>query len=161
MLTEEQKIEHRKQSKQKWRDKNPNYGKEYKQKNLERVKEMEKNWRDKHKEEKRVYDKMYREKNVDAIKERKRAYHLHRSYPHKRIYDDEIGIWECALCGAKEDEIQLEIHHKDQNRHNNNASNLVCLCKDCHRILHAKWNKEVIPQLINSNHVDWQGNIQS
>ena len=53
--------------------------------------------------------------------------------PHKRVYTKNGGVWKCAMCGAThEDGVQLDIHHKDQNRYNNNFSNLVCLCKQCH-----------------------------
>jgi len=30
---------------------------------------------------------------------------------------------------------QLDIHHRDGNRHNNLASNLECLCRNCHQVV--------------------------
>lgn len=45
-------------------------------------------------------------------------------YPHK-----------CELCGWKEDERILEVHHIDENRQNNNLSNLMILCPNCHKKL--------------------------
>lgn len=82
--------------------------------------------------------------------------------PHKRVYTKNGGVWNCAMCGAThEDGVQLDIHHKDQNRYNNNFNNLVCLCKQCHDGLHMKWRREVIPrvitELIRNGDIDWTG----
>jgi excisionase family DNA binding protein len=40
----------------------------------------------------------------------------------------------CALCARSED---LEVHHRDGDRTNDNPENLVVLCRDCHAI--AEW----------------------
>lgn len=45
-------------------------------------------------------------------------------YPHK-----------CAVCGYNEDERILEVHHIDENRGNNDLSNLIILCPICHKKL--------------------------
>lgn len=39
----------------------------------------------------------------------------------------------CAVCGWKEDERILEVHHKDEDRTNNTLDNLCILCPTCHR----------------------------
>lgn len=39
----------------------------------------------------------------------------------------------CQTCGKKE---LLIIHHKDRNDMNNNPDNLICLCNNCHLLLH-------------------------
>lgn len=39
----------------------------------------------------------------------------------------------CIVCGWNEDERILEVHHKDENRKNNNIDNLCILCPNCHR----------------------------
>ena len=39
----------------------------------------------------------------------------------------------CAVCGWKEDERILEVHHKDEDRSNNSIDNLCILCPTCHR----------------------------
>jgi len=36
----------------------------------------------------------------------------------------------CEVCGTTE---KLEIHHKDGNRRNNKLSNLMVVCRSCHR----------------------------
>lgn len=40
----------------------------------------------------------------------------------------------CQKCGASDN---IEIHHKDKNRKNNNMENLQVLCRDCHHREHA------------------------
>ena len=40
---------------------------------------------------------------------------------------------ECASCKWNEDERILEVHHIDENRENNDISNLIILCPTCHR----------------------------
>ena len=40
----------------------------------------------------------------------------------------------CAECGATED---IEVHHRDADRSNNELKNLIPLCQTCHRHVHA------------------------
>lgn len=47
-------------------------------------------------------------------------------------------IESCELCGYKEFPQILGIHHKDENRKNNELSNLQVLCPNCHSIQHMK-----------------------
>lgn len=44
-----------------------------------------------------------------------------KAYPHQ-----------CAICGWKEDEDILQVHHIDENRQNNKLENLIILCPNCH-----------------------------
>lgn len=37
------------------------------------------------------------------------------------------------MCGYKEEPRILEVHHKDENRSNNDIHNLCILCPNCHR----------------------------
>lgn len=39
----------------------------------------------------------------------------------------------CVVCGWDDDIRILEVHHKDENRLNNDIDNLVILCPTCHR----------------------------
>ena len=41
----------------------------------------------------------------------------------------------CKICGSKEN---LEVHHKNSNRENNNPENLITLCESCHLRVHSK-----------------------
>lgn len=157
ILTEEQ-TQRRRDSRRKWRNKNPDYTSKYKAEHLDHCKEVEMAYREAHKDDKREYDRVYRETNKERISSRKKSYHVHRSSAHKRVYDDCIGEWVCAICGVS-DGVQLDVHHKNQCRDDNSPENLVCLCKNCHQALHRRWQNVVIPTLINNNLVDWQGNI--
>lgn len=42
----------------------------------------------------------------------------------------------CNKCGYSDDILALEVHHKDENRDNNDITNLEVLCCNCHRIHH-------------------------
>lgn len=58
-------------------------------------------------------------------------------------------IWQkqCVCCLRKD---RVEVHHIDGNPHNNYYHNLIPLCWDCHRIVHAKPRRigqELITQL--------------
>lgn len=43
----------------------------------------------------------------------------------------------CEKCGEPNKWL-LEVHHKDENRANNNAGNLITLCCNCHRLCHLE-----------------------
>jgi hypothetical protein len=42
---------------------------------------------------------------------------------------------ECEICGSRND---LQVHHLDQNRDNNDLANLETLCVSCHQRVHAQ-----------------------
>ena len=46
----------------------------------------------------------------------------------------------CSICGfdPKDEEYLLDVHHIDNNRENNDVSNLIILCPLCHRKLTFK-----------------------
>jgi len=46
----------------------------------------------------------------------------------------------CEICKTGE---TIDLHHKDFNNHNDNAINLLSVCKQCHHKLHIskKWSK--------------------
>jgi hypothetical protein len=41
----------------------------------------------------------------------------------------------CAKCRSKDERV-METHHLDKNRSNNNISNLIWLCRNCHFLVH-------------------------
>ena len=50
---------------------------------------------------------------------------------------------ECAVCGFTE---LVDLHHRDENRDNNNLNNLIGLCPNHHLLIHRKgrdFNKEI------------------
>lgn len=44
----------------------------------------------------------------------------------------------CADCGYKDEPRIIGVHHIDENRENNNPTNLVALCPNCHSLRHLK-----------------------
>ena len=40
----------------------------------------------------------------------------------------------CWVCGY---DIIVLLHHKDRNKENNNKENFVCLCYNCHKLVHS------------------------
>ncbi len=46
--------------------------------------------------------------------------------------------YKCRECGCSQLEAgrQLDVHHKDHNKKNNNPKNLMSLCRKCHVVLH-------------------------
>lgn len=58
---------------------------------------------------------------------------------------------ECAICGF--DKI-VAVHHRDEDRSNNQISNLVPLCPNHHEMIHCKEHRdEVIGELVKWDHV--------
>jgi len=54
-----------------------------------------------------------------------------------------IKIEKCARCGYDEIKSSLHVHHIDEDRTNNNTSNLIVLCANCHHGLHHnQWSIE-------------------
>ena len=61
----------------------------------------------------------------------------------KKLIEEGIKENKCERCGITEwmgDDVPLELHHLDENHHNNNLDNLVILCSNCHAQLHG-YNK--------------------
>lgn len=48
-----------------------------------------------------------------------------------KLYDEK-----CAICESKKD--WMEIHHIDIDNENNDPSNLIPVCKDCHMVVHSR-----------------------
>jgi len=46
-----------------------------------------------------------------------------------------LRVGKCEVCGSNATE-ELQVHHKDKNRRNNQISNLSILCLNCHRQMH-------------------------
>ncbi|RTL07682.1 HNH endonuclease [Candidatus Dependentiae bacterium] len=61
-------------------------------------------------------------------------------FEYRSIFLKAGGVLKCVRCGYDEFSCGIEVHHKDKNRKNNSIQNLVSLCANCHRGLHAgKW----------------------
>lgn len=52
----------------------------------------------------------------------------------------------CRICGNGPEDLDcaLNVHHKDYNRDNNESSNLVTLCRYCHKQVHTEGYKPIL-----------------
>ena len=58
----------------------------------------------------------------------------------------------CEVCGIELSINEIEVHHKDKNRKNNDLSNLMVACCDCHRnILHEILKRNELGQFIKED----------
>lgn len=46
--------------------------------------------------------------------------------------------YSCKLCGRPQESKAHDVHHIDENKKNCNPTNLITLCKSCHRKQHIK-----------------------
>lgn len=56
----------------------------------------------------------------------------------RKRFDLRGMISQCEMCGYNAHPEILGIHHKDENRKNNDLSNLIVLCPNCHSLQHRK-----------------------
>jgi len=64
----------------------------------------------------------------------------------KKAYRKYALIWNenrCARCGWDKVKEVLMVHHIDGNRENNQKSNLLVLCPNCHFELHKWWRSNI------------------
>ena len=63
------------------------------------------------------------------------------------LYRKKVKRDNCAICDKKvkinkenlkrkKQQINLDIHHKDENRNNNSIINLLVVCRGCHNLIH-------------------------
>ena len=50
----------------------------------------------------------------------------------------------CQGCGAQPKN-RLEVHHLDNNHHNNRMGNLISVCKYCHAVFHSGFHNQANP----------------
>lgn len=63
-----------------------------------------------------------------------------------KLFKDGIKIKQCEICGVSQwqgVELPLELHHKDGDHYNNELSNLMILCPNCHSIQEGNSGKAV------------------
>lgn len=61
------------------------------------------------------------------------------------IYYRKFKKDKCERCGFEpENKCQLDVHHDDGNKKNNEEENLITLCANCHRIVHYYERKKLI-----------------
>lgn len=63
-----------------------------------------------------------------------------------KLFKDGIKAKQCEICGVSQwqgVELPLELHHKDGDHYNNELSNLMILCPNCHSIQEGNSGKAV------------------
>jgi predicted HNH restriction endonuclease len=75
---------------------------------------------------------------------------IHRSQSYRAIAMRH-HVLECVVCGFNK---IVAIHHIDENKQNNDPSNLIPLCPNHHEMVHSKWKEEIIPYI-----TEWQSNM--
>lgn len=76
-----------------------------------------------------------------------------------------IEIDYCKRCGYNEFKCCLQVHHMDKDKTNNDTSNLILLCINCHRSLHYnRWKLEDIgietpPNRKRTERDDWDPDV--
>lgn len=63
--------------------------------------------------------------------------HNYRRFYLTKLYIKQRGL--CKHCLDNFPESELVVHHKDENRNNNDETNLELVCKRCHQIEHECW----------------------
>ena len=62
-----------------------------------------------------------------------------------KLIKDGLKEYKCECCGLTSwlnEEIPLELHHKDGNHYNNNLNNLLILCPNCHALAENRQTKK-------------------
>lgn len=59
-----------------------------------------------------------------------------RSMLHYQLKKSRLFLRDGKKCKICLSDVNMEIHHKDRDRNNNNEENLITLCRNCHRKLH-------------------------
>ena len=54
----------------------------------------------------------------------------------KRSYRRKFKNFVCTRCGYDEFKSSVQVHHIDEDRNNNDMTNLILLCSNCHDALH-------------------------
>ncbi len=128
-------------------EKDKDYLKNYYKENKEKFKEYRKEWNNKnpnyYNSPERIKKRNEYNKRTE-VKERKKENWLRHKDKRKerrvlKEYGLSIGDYErltkrCALCGF--DRYEVDCHHIDRNKKNNNKGNLIGLCPNCHHGIH-------------------------
>ena len=78
----------------------------------------------------------------------------HGESAYRRILSATNNEKVCTLCRISDERVII-VHHIDKNRNNNNITNLVWLCNNCHYLVHHYANeKKRLSELLKNSLVD-------
>jgi len=107
------------------------------EKNKEKRKQQAKEWRQNNLERVKELDRRKRERNKELYKQISDKHHDETRFGGNRQNALERDGHKCVICGATEN---LAVHHKDESGQtdnpNNNLDNLITICSGCHTKLH-------------------------
>ena len=124
-----------------FREKNPDYHREYYQKNKKEINEKAKLYKKKREiiKNRSLYNKRYREKNKEIINKKAKEYSkMYKKLPENKIklksqiIAQKIPIPKEQLCEICKINEAKDRHHPDYNK----SLNILYLCKSCHKRLH-------------------------
>jgi len=109
------------------------YSRRWRERNPERYLEVLADWRARNQDKVKSYNAR------PDVKERNRRRWLNKKYGDNGFVVLERDNYSCQRCDSKK---QIQIHHIDWNKENNELDNLILLCNSCHQKLHTFVPKE-------------------
>lgn len=103
-----------------------------------------KEWRLRNKKYVFKQKKIYAFKNKDKIKLSAQKFNNKTNFDGKRFDVLKRDNWECQECGLNNAQsiviygMELNVHHKNKDKTNNDLTNLITLCIKCHSKVHVK-----------------------
>lgn len=86
------------------------------------------------------YDDRQRDARAGTLQgqpnERQRLRHIKSHYGQGGLDAWQRDGGACVICGTSYGKATIHLHHKDLGKTNNTAENLVCLCFECHQLVH-------------------------
>ena len=142
------KTEAQKRANAKWRMNNPNYDKQYYQKNKDKKIKQAKDYYKNNKEYCLERNKQYAEANPEQMNQYKYDYHTRKR---KWIQDYKLRHG-CAICGYNKNARALEFHHIDGEKEfcintacgkgldaiKEEIKKCIVVCANCHREIHSE-----------------------
>jgi len=104
--------------------------------NREKSNKQSNDWYKNNRQDKLVKMARYRSENKDLFD----WYKNKERFDGQRLKVLERDNYMCQTCGVPGGK-ELNVHHKDKNRKNNQLSNLITLCHSCHSRLHRMLEK--------------------
>lgn len=148
-MTNEEKIERKRESKRKWREAHPDYNKQYRERHKEELNEKSKKYRLEHSEELKEYRKRYRLEHPEKVKEANKKWATNNADKIKQYrldHSDEIKSWQRQYYSENSD--KFKEYHKQIRK---------TLDGRARALLHAYNQKDILRGFDISNNItpDW------